>query len=91
MDEDPAYVAARRKVKSIKGFYLHVSIFALVVTFLFLVNLMSGGPWWVQWVILGWGIGIAAHAMAVFGLAGWLGSDWEEKKIKELMDRKPRS
>jgi hypothetical protein len=29
--------------------------------------------------------------MAVFGLAGWLGSDWEEKKIKELMDRKPRS
>lgn len=32
--------------------------------------------------MLGWGIGIAAHAVNTFGI----GKDWEEKKIKELME-----
>ena len=88
MDDDPEYVSARRTVKSIKGFYLHVSVFVLVVAFLFVLNVMTSGAWWVQWVFLGWGIGVVAHAVAVFGLGGWLDSDWEEKKIREIMAKK---
>jgi hypothetical protein len=41
MDDDQDYLKARRRVKAIKGFYLHVSIFVLVVAFLFLVNVMT--------------------------------------------------
>jgi hypothetical protein len=88
MDDDQDYLRARRRVKAIKGFYLHVSIFVPVVALLFVLNAMTPGAWWVQWVFFGWGIGIAAHAIAVFGLAGWLGSDWEEKKIREIMAKK---
>ena len=88
MEDDPDYLRARRRVKAIKGFYIHFSIFLLVVAFLFVVNAMTPGPWWVQWVLFGWGVGIAAHAVAVFGLAGWLGSDWEERKIREIMAKK---
>jgi len=39
-------------------------------------------------VFFGWGIGLAAHAIAAFGLAGWLDSDWEERKIREIMAKK---
>lgn len=34
-----------------------------------------------------WGIGLAFHAFSVFGLGFLLGQDWEDKKIKEIMDR----
>ncbi len=34
-----------------------------------------------------WGIGLAFHAINVFGKNIFLGSDWEEKKIKEFMDK----
>ena len=88
MDDDQDYLRARRRVKAIKGFYVHVSIFLLVVAFLFVVNVMTPGLWWVEWVFLGWGIGVLAHAIAVFGLASWLDSDWEEKKVREIMAKK---
>ncbi len=88
MDGDYDYEAARRRVKSIKGFYIHASMFVLVTAFLTVLNFMTPGPWWVQWVFLGWGVGVAINAIAVYGFAGWLGSDWEERKIRELMARK---
>jgi hypothetical protein len=88
MENNPEYQRAKRKVKSIRTFYVHLSIFILVMTFLVVLNVGTGGVWWFQWVFIGWGIGVAAHALAVFGLGGWLGADWEDKKIKEIMSRK---
>ncbi|MEL6131015.1 MAG: 2TM domain-containing protein [Cyanobacteria bacterium J06628_4] len=49
---------------------------------LFLIDLMTGGVWWFYWPLFGWGIGIVAHAVSVFG-GGWLGSEWERKKIED--------
>lgn len=40
------------------------------------------------WPLLGWGIGIIAHALSVFGGSRFLGKDWEEKKTREFMDKK---
>jgi hypothetical protein len=37
--------------------------------------------------LLGWVIGIAAHATSVFGIKGILGKEWEERKIKEIMEK----
>ncbi len=68
---------------------MHLLIFAAVMALLLAINIATPGPWWIQWVFLGWGIGVAAHAASVFGIGGWLGSGWEERKIKELMDKKP--
>lgn len=33
------------------------------------------------------GVGLAAHGLSIFLPTMILGSDWEEKKIKELMDK----
>ncbi len=35
----------------------------------------------------GWGIGFAIHAAVVFLGGGRIGSDWEERKIREYVDR----
>ncbi|MFY7813700.1 MAG: 2TM domain-containing protein [Chryseobacterium taeanense] len=47
----------------------------------------SPGYLWFFWPMLGWGIGVAAHAANTF----WIGKEWEEKKIRELMDEDRRN
>ncbi len=90
MDEEERqrYQRARAHVKALKGFYIHATTFVLVNLALFAINVLVGGPWWFYWPLLGWGIGLGAHALGVFGFGGggpW-GRDWEERKIREMMD-----
>jgi fatty acid desaturase len=84
--DDAARLArAKRRVAAIKGFYIHLAVFTLVLLGLLAIDLATGRRWWVHWVFLGWGIGIVAHAIAVFGGLPQAVADWEERKIKELM------
>ena len=43
--------------------------------------------WWAQWPVLGWGAGVAGHAFFVFSTVSILGREWEERKIKEHLER----
>lgn len=88
MDEQARYEKARKRVEEIRGFYTHLLIYILVNVGLFILNLVtSRGDFWFYWPLFGWGIGILAHALSVFGPRRLWGSDWEERKIKELMDK----
>ena len=52
----------RRKV----GFYSHLWSYLIVNAALLLINNFTPGPWWFQWSVLGWGIGVAFHFRAIF-------------------------
>jgi len=52
----------RRKV----GFYSHLWSYLIVNGALLLINNFTPGPWWFQWSVLGWGIGLAFHFKAIF-------------------------
>ena len=52
----------RRKV----GFFWHLWSYIIVNAGLLLINNLTPGPWWFQWSVLGWGIGLAFHFKAVF-------------------------
>lgn len=90
-ETDPAYKRAQRRaqrrVRELKGFYSHLAIYCIVITALFLINIATGRGWWFFWPAIGWGIGIAVHALSVYGLDSMLGADWEERKIRELMNK----
>jgi hypothetical protein len=79
---------AQRRLAALKGFYIHLFVFAMVLAGLFIVNFATGGPWWVLWVLLGWGIGILAHAVTVFGRSSQAIAEWEERKLREFMDER---
>jgi hypothetical protein len=84
-------ILALRQSDSVKGFWIHFIAFAVVMPVLLVINLVgSPSPWWVQWPFLGWGIGLIVHAIAVFGLGGWLGPAWEEKRINDYIERHDR-
>ena len=87
-DEANRYERARKRVREIRGFYSHLAIYLIVNAGLLAINLLTS-PFslWFYWPMLGWGIGVAVHGVSVFGLAGLLGPEWEEREIRKLMDR----
>ena len=87
-ETENSYYKAQRKVEEIKGFYGNLYSFILVNIGLMLLNLVTYPDYlWFLWPFFGWGIGVAIHAMSVYNLLPFLGADWEEKKIREIMER----
>jgi signal transduction histidine kinase len=58
---------ARKRAKAEVGFYTHLMVYLGVVAFMALINIMTTMYPWFLWPSLGWGIGLFAHYMAVFG------------------------
>ena len=87
------YLEAKKRVKKLKGFYTHLAIYLLVnllIVFINIQNLKPGESYFKfeNFVTLFfWGIGLLAHAMSVFVPQFILGKNWEERKIRELMDK----
>ncbi len=84
--EQQRYERARKRVQALKGFYIHATAFVLVNVALLAINALVGGVWWFYWPLMGWGIGLGLHVLAVFGSGPW-GRDWEERKMREMMDK----
>ncbi len=90
-DGESAEQRARRRLVAEKAFYVHLVTYVAVISGLFIINVLtSSGRWWFVWPALGWGIGIAVHALATFGMIGVMGRDWEDRRLKELVDEEQR-
>jgi hypothetical protein len=88
-DQEKRYKRAHERVEALKGFYTHLTVYVLVNLGLFAINALTGGTWWFFWPLIIWGIGLTAHAVSVFlaGETGPLGTAWEERKTKEIMEK----
>lgn len=82
------YKMAKKRVESLKGFYIHFSIYLLLLPVFVYLNYISGTSFpWALFPIVGWGIGVAGHAAETFNYNPFFGKNWEERKIRELMDK----
>ncbi len=50
-----------------RGFRIHLTVFVLKMALLSGINLLTGAPYWVLYVLVGWGIGVLAHGWFVLG------------------------
>lgn len=66
MDDLFEHAMESERDKAINGFYTHFSIFLAVIAGLAIINLIEGERFWVQWVVVGWGVGLAFHAYKTF-------------------------
>ena len=95
--EKDRYERAAKRVKRITGFYRHAIVYAVINVMIIVFNIqnLGEGENYFQWqnftTLVFWGIGLLAHGLSVFTPNILLGKDWEERKIKELMekDKKP--
>ena len=95
IQKDERYFAAQKRVKSIKGFYIHFTVYVFVNIVLSIqIYLNTQNDFW-RWesfsTALFWGVGILAHGTSVFGSNLLFGNNWEERKIKEFMEKDKKS
>lgn len=87
------YERARKRVRQISGFYKHLAVYVLVNLFLLTRTYLKLSEGEIFWsfenfsMAFFWGFGLAVHALSTFGPAAFMGRDWEERKINEIMDR----
>jgi len=91
--EEERYIRAQKRVKQIKGFYWHLFWYLVVNIFLLGViyknlgtneNFFDYGHFSTPFF---WGIGLFFHWLGVFGRNIVFSKDWEERKVKEFMDK----
>ncbi len=87
MNDDLRYLEAKHHVAALKGFYIHAIAFACVMSGLFGLNSLTSAVWWVQWPLLGWGMGIIFHAILVYAPFRVFGREWEKRKIEERLGK----
>ncbi|PUE32504.1 XRE family transcriptional regulator [Limnohabitans sp. Jir61] len=86
---DAEEALAFAQVRKLKGFYLHLAQYLIVVTLLLGINLWTHPQYlWVGWVAMGWGIGVLFHGLRVFERFSPFGADWEKKEVEKRLGRK---
>jgi len=91
--KEESYIRAKKKLDKIVGFYWHLGVYVVVNLFLIILiasNLDEGESFWSFGPFATpffWGIGLLFHFLGVFGSGLLFGKNWEERKIKEFMDK----
>lgn len=78
------YIRAKKHIDDLKDFYGSLIAYFVVIPFLIYINYRT--YWDFQWFwfpLFGWGLGNVIQAFKVFGY----GTNWEERKIREIMDK----
>ncbi|MCU4788394.1 2TM domain-containing protein [Bacillus cereus] len=87
MERNENYLRAKKRVENLKVFYIHLTVYILVNLMLFFINISSdSSKLWFLYPLGGWGIGIVIHGLTTFPF-GIFGKEWEERKIKEYMEK----
>ena len=90
--KESKYIRARERVEELKKFYGNVASYIFVITLLGIINYLTCWDYkWFLWEALGWGIGLFFHALHTFNLNPFFSRDWEERKIRELMEEEERN
>ena len=83
-----AYKKAKSKVREIKGFYYNLMCYCIIIPILICVNLSTRPEFhWFWFSLCGWGTGLVFHGISAFGYIPFVGKDWEDRKLKELMEK----
>ncbi|MBG9387735.1 2TM domain-containing protein [Caenimonas aquaedulcis] len=80
---------ARKRAGAKMGWYTHALVFTLINLYWFLASdLGFGYKTWSPKLLLGWGLGLALHFIAVFVLGG--GSSLRERMVQKERERLQR-
>lgn len=85
-DVDPRYRQAKERAEQIQGLLIHVTVYVVINAGLFTIDVLTGGGWWFYWPLLGWGIGLAIHALTLF--VPVFSPDWAEQRARRSLGRR---
>ena len=81
------YLQAKERVNKEKEFYGNLTSYCIIIPVLAVFNYLTTDFIWVIFPALGWGLGLLFHGFSAFNYSPFLGRDWEERKIKEIINK----
>ena len=91
LEQSPKYKAARCRVRQLRGFYSHLAVYLAVNAGLLVINLFSTPDrLWVMWPLAGWGIALLIHGAGVYLRGSVFGAEWEQRKVRDMVERRQR-
>jgi transcriptional regulator with XRE-family HTH domain len=76
-------------VRKLKGFYINLAFFCVIISCLAVLNLMTNHHYlWFLWAASGWGIGLLIHGLRVFDRVPFLNGEWERRQVEKYLGRK---
>ena len=89
---------AKKRVKELKGFYTHLTIYIFINLFLMVAKLVGShfygnaymGPFWPFSTFATpffWGIGLSFHALKVFRKNPFFSKKWESRQIQKYIEK----
>ncbi|MCM4171425.1 hypothetical protein DHD32_08030 [Arenibacter sp. TNZ] len=101
LEKDKKLERARKQVKELKGFYVHLSVYLavnLLITIVEITEKMGRGETFFEafrdfgtfaiWLF--WGIGLVFHGLKVFSCSPFFNKEWEARQIQKYMDKEKR-
>ena len=86
--EEQKYIRAKKNVEKVKEFYMSLFAYLVVIPFLIFLNLKFSPEFqWFWFPLIGWGIGLAFHALGAFNHNLLFGKNWEDRKIKKFIEK----
>lgn len=92
MEDNQFEFEIRQRVKNLREFYRHLTIYGVVNVSLILIWAISGGGYfWPIWVLVGWGVGIGLQAVSlglvpvIEDIFPFFSPEWEEKQVKKML------
>jgi hypothetical protein len=85
---DAEYRAARRRVHRRLEFYRHVATYVFIVGGLALIDWLTGGGWWVQWLAAIWGGILLLQLFSTFISPALWGREVEERMVRRELERR---
>lgn len=93
MYREDKYLEAKARLNKLKGFYHHlfwyiaVNVFIVTMVYINSENIDDFWNYGTFSTAFFWGIGVVFHAVCVFGKNLIFSKSWEERRIKEYMEK----
>jgi hypothetical protein len=89
MVESQAREEARRYVRRKRILYTILGIWLALSLMWFTIDMLDGGDsLWFYWPMMGTGIAVAITGVALLGIGGLLGPEWEQREIDKYLRRR---
>lgn len=86
--EAERYYKAQEKVKNIRKFYEHLTVYLICNPIVIAVNLMFSPGYLYFWYSLsGWGVAIVLHGLKAFDRFPFFSKEWEKRKIDKILGK----
>ena len=97
MENNDKLKRAKKRVEQLKGFHIHLVVYLAINLLIMLGNVLvsvqQGEPpfrWHMLVTPFFWGIGLAIHALNVYGPNLLFGKKWEARQIAKYMEEERR-